>query len=364
MNEKFYDWYVKVNLQPDNAILQARWKGIDAYINSKLTSPNEVFELIRLYNSKNVDEGFLDIFFSCFIDIDSAFSKKNVIELSVLAGATLVEIVNRNSKFANLVVLCMESYDFLENPCLVDDINTTISRLCFERRSHVREDLLTSTLVSSSAPSVKNVLATLKTENAVWGEDIRKTLVSYFSTLGEYVKNIGESSVQASKKMEVLKEDSDILWWMVGEWSNDLNKPFSKVDLSTTSIISGKELADFISVLPGPLSADAVLYKILLLPATNSGGKDKFNKFIDDLPVEWKSNFIEKYSSITTKEITPIITCIMKSQEVSNPTEWVSIINKSFNKNPSTLTSDPLKVAKQVYVECLIVKSIQNLGGE
>ena len=67
------------------------------------------------------------------------------------------------------------------------------------------------------------------------------------------------------------QEESDILWWLFGEYSRDLEQHISELSLSASCIIVGKELADLILVFPGPIPAKT---DIFLQMNTSSNGTD------------------------------------------------------------------------------------------
>ncbi|WP_366924196.1 hypothetical protein MFMK1_001154 [Metallumcola ferriviriculae] len=92
MNLNFSEWYRSVKLEPNDTILKNRWSGIENYTEN-LTDYTNVLELVRLFYNLPVSENFRDEFCNVFIETDSAFSKNNSFELSVLAGASLVNII-------------------------------------------------------------------------------------------------------------------------------------------------------------------------------------------------------------------------------------------------------------------------------
>src|SRR5205085_2233156 len=56
------------------------------------------------------------------------------------------------------------------------------------------------------------------------------------------------------------QEESNVLWWLYGAQSRDLEVPFVTLK-SAASIVLGKELADLAGTLPGPYAARAFLDK-------------------------------------------------------------------------------------------------------
>ncbi len=74
------------------------------------------------------------------------------------------------------------------------------------------------------------------------------------------------------KAMEIYREDSNILSWICGEWSNELDAQLTKkTTRKSVALILAKELADLVTVLPGPYAEKSFLKKMLDLCKLDAG---------------------------------------------------------------------------------------------
>lgn len=71
---------------------------------------------------------------------------------------------------------------------------------------------------------------------------------------------IFQNQDQTLNIINILQEDSDILSWITGSWSKELEKPLTKGILpKDIALLLAKELADFVQVIPGPYAFEAFL---------------------------------------------------------------------------------------------------------
>jgi hypothetical protein len=144
---------------------------------------------------------------------------------------------------------------------------------------------------------------------------------------------------------------------MVGEWSNDFDTSFKYLNPFQASIIAGKELADIIVNFPGPYSARAVLYKVISVCKNAKVSKQvEFYSVIESLDKEWIQKVIDVYNPNDTDDITPVITALSKSIEVSETKEWIPSYKKATGIDPEKIRISPEELAYQVYLECLTIK--------
>lgn len=91
MHTNFSEWFRATNMELPGEVLQKRWSGVENFEVSRdeIISLAEVF--FNFFDGKDV---FLGAFRKAFQDADSSFRmRENNLELSVLAGATLVTVM-------------------------------------------------------------------------------------------------------------------------------------------------------------------------------------------------------------------------------------------------------------------------------
>ena len=117
MNEKFRDWYLTVNLAPQEGQLQKRISAIESFC--KNINKSNAINLVKLYYGIEVDEIFKEEFIECFIAKDEAFLLKNEEEIKLLAGAALVQLAETKRGIDSIVELFSMSINFVRSPSII-----------------------------------------------------------------------------------------------------------------------------------------------------------------------------------------------------------------------------------------------------
>ncbi|SFM24001.1 GTPase-associated system all-helical protein GASH [Pelosinus propionicus] len=362
MNKNFAEWYRKIDIEPNNAQLECRWKGIKEFISD--CQPNDIFELVKLFYNLSTAKKFCEDFADFFTKTDSAFQRNRQNELVVLAGVTLMEIIDQESDLADLAMLATISMNFQNRRGAIADIYQQILQKFSENTASLREDIPDTSIGSSNIPSGKSLLLSISSQNVAWDENIRKSLSDYVTSLNKFIVQFVQKHNENLNHINIYTEDSRILWWMVGGWSNDFNLPFKDFSIADASIIAGKELADNINNLPGPYSSRPVLCKVLnSCKKTKDPQQNDFVNLIDKLDKEWKKQTIEEYPCGSTREITPILTALSKSIEVDEVRGWISSYNKATSLEADKIKISPEELAYQTYLECLTIKCLKYIEG-
>ena len=137
-----------------------------------------------------------------------------------------------------------------------------------------------------------------------------------------------------------------------------MQKPFRSFETSEACIVIGKELADIIKNLPGPYASNAVLYKILSIFSVDETENITLSTAINKLNKTWRQQVLKAYSAEKTKEITPLLSAISGSLDVDGATEWKAAYKKLTGFDPSNIKMSAMKLAYQMYLECLVIKSM------
>lgn len=365
MIKNFSDWYRTVSIEPTDEMLQNRMQGIEKYCKNGITI-YEVFELVRLFFERPVGDEFREGFFNAFYEVDSAFSKKNNLELSVLAGAALVYFIGNYGKLDDPAMLALLTVSFNNRKASVPDVLTEIKNTFVNKTSEIRKITKETTLTQSGVPSNKKLLDSLKnaeTTNTWDPAVISSVLSTYFEALTKLLSEVKQSVNCSMLQQKVYREDSQILWWMTGEWSRDLKKPFNQLKVPEACVVAGKELADLVELLPGPYASKAVLHKALSVFPEDDVKNITLATAINQLDKGWRQQVVNIYSAETTKDITPLLASLSESLKVEKSSEWKPAYKKLTGFDADKIKIPALELAYQMYLECLVVKSIANNEG-
>lgn len=360
MNKNFSEWYRIAKIEPTSEQLNNRWNGIIHFTDEQLQI-DDIFELVRMFYGRTTQENFRDRYAECFVKFDSAFDRNNELELSVLAGTTLIEIIE-NYDYSILAMLATISFSFLKVSPVVPSILIKIKQKFVKETSSTREDILNEDVVSYSHQKSNELLEILQESQANWTADIQLSLIEYITENNKKLDSLYKKEKQNRQIISIYSEDSQILWWMTGEWSNDLDKSFHEIRQVDATLYIGKELADKIKNLPGPYSAKAVIHKMLdCCNKRNRCQTINLKDVVESLEVTWKEEFLKKYAINGIKEITPIMLAISKSITVDKGVDW----NPQFEKIALCSSEDIIKPAEemafQMYLECLTIKCYTNI---
>ncbi len=362
MNKDFAEWYRAVDIEPNHERLQNRWLGIESYC-SRVIGCTEILNLVRLFLNLTISDDFKDNLIKAFFESDNAFPQKdNDNELSVLAGAILVHISDKNiSKLKNFALLAIAAASF-KRKAVVPSILTLLKSYLNDSMFNIR-DVKSIDPVSIITPPVKGLKDSLKAieETKTWTppDELAKQFSSYLTSINKSIIQINSEIDKSLYLQRIYREDSQILWWLSGGFSTDIHKPISELNNAESCIVAGKELADIVEILPGPYSAKAVLNKTFSnLPEDSK--EITFSKAVNKTNKEWRQQILKKYEIEKTKDITPILAAIYESLRVEKAGEWLAAHKQltGISAKDTKLSIDEL--AYQVYTECLLLKAYVN----
>ncbi|WP_338821399.1 GTPase-associated system all-helical protein GASH [Bradyrhizobium septentrionale] len=130
------------------------------------------------------------------------------------------------------------------------------------------------------------------------------------------VTRINSSIDKMGAYMRVADEELQMLWWLLGERSLDLNLPFDKVDQTMQPLVFARELVDRTASSPGPLALSALLSRAGL----KSRGKLAVVAAVNAVSEQWAAKAIETVSA--SPITTPIHYALEKRVETGDPEAW------------------------------------------
>jgi hypothetical protein len=363
MHQNFADWYRLISIDPQNIPLGTRWAAVEAYASKATTA--DIFDLMRLATTRSPkDSEFEPRFRGEFKENDDTFSmSQNTLELEVLATSTLIQLIaSASAEIADraaLAVLCAEFQGLREKPKIQELLKTAKTYL------HSRSDSLRT---NNAAPALR--LAKSKIPDFVkeitttpnWATDA-PTVGSALEEANKQIVAIAKSSNDAladlTRRLHLQQEESDILWWIFSGYSGDLEVTFSSLGIPAAAIVGGKELADHVINLPGPVAAVALLDKIVAL-ARNRNSKSEYSikEVVNSRPLkEWRSKHLVMDIS-GVEDFCSLAYALKQSAALNSSTTWIPDFETRTGLSASDHLS-PTQVAEQIYRECLLIRSVR-----
>ncbi len=335
MHKYFAEWYRAAGVDPKAGDLEKRWKAIEGFAEN-LNLQNGL-ELVRLFYARPPQSAsFVDEYSTVFQAADPTFPMRgNALELQVLAGATIAHVVQTTrSVIADALALgmlcgyCQGLRQKVVNGEIIEYARNYLANESVKVRE-IDGDLE----VKTPDVSLKKSLDALTTASTggdlkVLQGPIKAPFETLASAITELSSSINDMVGKVAQEIDAHRENSDILWWVFGEHSRDLNKRMSELSLPFAALVAGKELSDLVRVIPGPLAAPAFLDKMLRLAEAELSKSTSIKDAVNAAPREWRQQLIEGRSTRGIQGLCTIHLAIQKSLEFDKATEWLAPFEK------------------------------------
>ncbi len=369
MHKSFADWYRAAGVEPSTDLLTKRWTAIEAFIEAPTIGT--VLDTVRLFHGlSSRSAGFDEAFREPFKAADAAFAMHgNDLEVSLLAGSVAGAVIEqgrgRRADVAALAMLCadysgsrrMESFPFF-----VDRARQYLLERSAALHAMTRE-------VELNAPDLgratKHYLVTYTPEGRIElqprstidasaaGETIRETVAA--------LSAFGESAAGAvgalNQRLKLLGEECDIFWWAFSGYSRELQRSFDDIEASAAPLIAAKELAALVTVPPGPVSARAILDRVLRGTATGTRMRVTLADAIQQVPGDWLAVWSASDVVAFHGDLCPTLIAAQRASEVRTPDAWVEAVEELTGIS-TCIARDPIDLALQSYYEHLLVSLI------
>lgn len=361
MNRDLHEWYLDDGIILQDGQLEKRLQGIRKCVETvekEKISDNaisQIVTLVKLYYGIPIDEEKRSLFSDFFFAEDSSFSVRNVQELALLAGATLVALA-KNSSYSYLAELLTLVVSFIRTPTSTTEILKHIRTKFDVDRIKLREETRSVSVKSFPAKQItelEKLNAEGNTEESQQITEIIKILRAFqtsFSDLKTQVQLLGDAT-------SVYKEDSQLLWWILSEWSEVLHCSLHTVKSKTACLVLGWEGAGIVEHFPGPYAMEGALQKLLKTCVDEAGEDASFtlNQIIACAAPKLRTDVIEACQKASFSDMLPLCSALIRSENTENDDEWYPKYRRELLggiDDPSRTIQD---YAWQIYLERLVL---------
>jgi hypothetical protein len=158
---------------------------------------------------------------------------------------------------------------------------------------------------------------------------------------------------QLRRDLDVIREESNVLWWVFGESSRDTNKRWSDCSVMQTALMAGKELADLTRIPPGPASAAALLDRVVKTSKAKPPTHVTLKDAIVDIALEWRQKFVKDGCPVALENLSPVSRGIKLSVDLAEEDTWIQSLATSTKIQRGGKIA-PHLLAYQVYLERLL----------
>lgn len=325
LNEDLPQWLRVLELSPDPAWHEKRRAGVEAL--AKQMRHQDIETIVRLaLKSRHVptNEAIVRTR-QPFKSADESFqSAANDRELQILCGATLAELLRGNGQVASVAALAVSAATSLgvNKPDLPFDL-AEASEAGIERQAEVhrlRPDL--KKLPAVAFPKGEFDKATQKFESQPDLTNVVPTLSVLIdaskAAFDALLTSCSDGLAATSAFVALQDEELEMLWWLVGERSVDLDRAFGKLAREERPLIVAKELAQMTLYLPGPTAIKSLLARSGL----KESDKLAVPACINACDVDWLRPLVDgpEPSPVTR----PLHLAVKRKLETLDNTSWVA----------------------------------------
>ena len=126
------------------------------------------------------------------------------------------------------------------------------------------------------------------------------------------------------------------------------------------SIIVGKELADLVSVSPGPVVTCNAIFDKMLSYNTKEKKDISLKKVVNETSLDWKRDIAKGLAENSALSLTPILYSIVESVKYDGDPKWSVAAEKQLRLDLNT----PLvlqQISYQIFIEIIFLKFLSRL---
>jgi hypothetical protein len=356
----FADWYESVSLRHDSNTLDARWKAVEQLLDSLKISAAP--GLVRtFFDLPGADSYCEEIRSAAKLHDTSYLISNDRNELTVLSGGVIAASVEKSSHLADAVALAVSCADAqgMRQAKRIQGVVDETSKYLAEDAVRTRQVNVDIKVLDIDASGLTKLLGmkggvTINDFNSGWtaSEAIFKELITSHTKHTDSVQTVLKLVLQTEK------EKSNILWWIVSEYTLDGAKPFSKLHVPEACYWGARDLAHLTIYLPGPLGGPAYLHRMLRTVKSKLPSLVTVSECVEACDSDWKKDWAKNIAVQQLPDLCPMLFALTKSVEVGAGKEWVAaFVNATGLAEGSK--AEPVRLATQVYNELLLLRALE-----
>lgn len=319
----FYAWMKEFQLGEGGDVILQRWRAISGFAANAELSDVEPLTRLSIGSRHEPTVDWIRTLEEAYRESYPAFTASaNARELQVLATCCLIAMTeDSNNECSNAAALAISTSTVsgLRKISLPSDLPSIADEA-------LRQLYLTSSRRPKlSAGSQYKPLFDPAVQKAKTQQDV-PTLIEALTLAGGAVTsavNQNQSKSQAAfeaiaHRLDQQDEELQMLWWLIGERSEQLNCPFGDVADAARPLVLANELAEHTLLPPGPPTVRALLSRAKM----PSKGKVAIVDAVAAAPLEWlKSHVAPKVASPVSR---PIHLAVERQLETGTGKSWVA----------------------------------------
>ncbi len=367
MNRNLHEWYLDVEIIPRDGQIEKRLTGIKNCVENIEKEKNSdnviswIVTLVKLYYGIPVDEGAKNAFADFFSTEDSSFSVRYAQELALLAGATLADLAEDSSyfDFAELLSLAVSfSRTPVSTPGILKYICTQFDADRIELREKA-EKVSIKPLPTKQIAELEKISAEGNTDASEQIAEIIRILKVLQTSCTDLKKQMQEFGSATS----IYKEDSQLLWWILSEWSEMLHCSLHTVKVKTACLVLGWEGAGMVENFPGPYAMEGAVQKQLrtCVDGTEEIAPFTLGEIVANAAPGLRADVIKACQNTSLADMLPLCSALVRSDNTESEDEWYPKYCRELLSGTDIMPRASWEYAWQIYLERLVLRYCSKL---
>jgi hypothetical protein len=355
MHPDFARWHASIGLGDDQPRCESRWTGVSAV--AQAADSKDVEALIRLAFKSRQPAAAMQVqkIRQAFKRADATFEMQgNDRELQVLAAAALAALMNAGASSGAEAALAVTTASLAgaRKPDLPMDLAVLAGGAIDQIAETNRKRPSLSEHTSTDAPTFdfEKAAAKAKAEPGAEGFAQAFALAAEAARVafGQMARRQANAVHAMDKFLRLQDEELQLLWWLTGQRSFDLDCTFDAVPADAQPLVFAKELAGNTEFPPGPASVKALL--------SRAGLKDRkkiaLSTVVNAAEPAWLQTFVPEGEPSAVS--TPIHFGIKRQLETGKGATWIPGWAAAVGVAPNFAVS-PLTLGLLFYRERLLL---------
>lgn len=188
-------------------------------------------------------------------------------------------------------------------------------------------------------------------ESAVAGAAQSAPTASDLTALKERLCVISTQNEALAFALSVQREESDILWWTLAEWSETCQRSYRDMTRDEAALFSAYELGSIVRLPLGPYASKQILMKMISLGKTAKGqGSISAVEMIDRL----SGDILPSFKDCQITELQPLLSALSAKQKAAQKgksDEWRQYYEISHEKDLNAIQLTAFDFGQQLYLE-------------
>ena len=337
--------------------------------------PCEALNLVRIFcEVPNSGDGAIREFATHFKDIDGFDIHDEPFVFQILSAISLIQVLNTESATsadAVAVALATRTFQWHSTPLVAEsvsgDLKSMACRYLAEESRRMRQtgklsnlevptqaiEINLTELKSQVEQSATSPLTVSNAQSLL--TSVNKSIQTLESRVSSLVQDADATFKQLHRSLKASREETNIVWWMVGGWSNDLNRPYTELTERQACLVAGKEIADLITLLPSSDSSKGFLHRIL--SATEQEGHNvpiSIQEAVMSAPQNWDLSWLKSSSESELMDFCPLHFGLLQNRQIADG-GWIGSFEDHTGMKP-TAQFLPTEISYQFCQERLLFR--------